>query len=90
MENSNNNGKLVGALLVGAAIGGVLGILFAPDKGSVTRKKIVGKSEDLADAVKDKFNEFMELARKEADMVKEKASDFLKDGAAKVEKSRVN
>jgi len=30
------------------------------------------------------------LARKEADMVKEKASDFLKDGAAKVEKSRVN
>ena len=74
MENSNNNGKLVGALLVGAAIGGVLGIFFAPDKGSVTRKKIVGKSEDLADAVKDKFNEFMELARKVIEITGSKSS----------------
>lgn len=57
MEKSNNNtGKIIGALLVGAAIGGALGILFAPDKGSVTRKKLFSKGEELKDTLKEKYN----------------------------------
>jgi gas vesicle protein len=60
MKNENTNAKLVGALLVGAAIGGALGILFAPEKGSVTRKKIAGKSEDLAKDIKEKVREYSE------------------------------
>lgn len=64
MGNSNNTGKLIGAIVVGAVIGGVLGILFAPDKGSETRKKISGKSDDLTDAIKEKFNEFLEEVKK--------------------------
>jgi len=57
MEKSNNNtGKIIGALLVGAAIGGALGILFAPNKGSVTRKKLFSKGEELKDTLKDKYN----------------------------------
>jgi len=60
MKNENTNAKLVGALLVGAAIGGALGILFAPEKGSVTRKKIAGKSEDLAKGIKEKVREYSE------------------------------
>jgi gas vesicle protein len=53
MKNSENNtGKLVGALLVG----GALGILFAPNKGSVTRKKIYSKGEELKDTLQDKYN----------------------------------
>ena len=60
MKNENTNAKLVGALLVGAAIGGALVILFAPEKGSVTRKKIAGKSEDLAKDIKEKVREYSE------------------------------
>lgn len=44
------------ALGAGLAIGGVLGILFAPDKGSETRKKISDQGKKLADKVKHKFN----------------------------------
>lgn len=61
MEKSNSNtGKLIGALLVGAAIGGALGILFAPDKGSVTRKKLFSKGEELKDTLKEKYNGLMD------------------------------
>ena len=55
MENTNNTGKIIGAVLVGAAIGGILGILFAPDKGSETRKKILAKGEDFKDLIQDKI-----------------------------------
>jgi len=60
MKNENTNAKLIGALVIGAAIGGALGILFAPEKGSVTRKKIAGKTDDLAKGIKEKVREYSE------------------------------
>ncbi|MES2799246.1 MAG: YtxH domain-containing protein [Bacteroidota bacterium] len=59
MSSSNNTGKIIGAVLAGVAIGGVLGILFAPDKGSETRKKILAKGEDFKDLVQDKITGLM-------------------------------
>lgn len=83
MENSNNSGKVIGALLVGAAIGGVLGILFAPDKGSITRKKLAGKADGLTDSLKEKFDTLLEEAKKEFEAAKEKAREFSMDGKGK-------
>ncbi len=82
MENHNNTGKLIGAILLGAAIGGIAGVLLAPRKGSETRKNISGQTEDLVDSMKEKFAEFLEGINKEAEIVKNKSSEFMKDGQA--------
>lgn len=58
MNNSDNAGKIIGALLLGAAIGAGLGLLFAPDKGSETRRKIFEDVKDLTDDMKEKVNSY--------------------------------
>ena len=75
MNNSNNTGKLIGALLLGAAIGGVLGILFAPDKGSETRKKLSAEGDDFTDAMKKRFNDFLGEVKKEVEMARDNISE---------------
>jgi len=90
METSNDTGKVVGALLLGAAIGGAIGILFAPDKGSRTRKKMMAKGTDLTDSMKDKFDDFMEDIKEELEAVKSKANDYMGNGVSKTEKSKAH
>lgn len=76
MENSNNSLKMIGALLIGSVVGGALGILFAPDKGSETRKKILAKGNDLTDSMKEKFDDFIKDVSEKFEKVKE---DVTKD-----------
>jgi len=56
----NTTGKILTAFAVGAAAGAILGILFAPDKGSETRNKIGEQGKKFADSIKEKFNKTKE------------------------------
>ena len=62
--------------MIGTAIGTGIGILFAPDKGRETRKKIVGQSGDLTDGIKNKVGEFLDSIKQEMDAMNKKAEDI--------------
>lgn len=80
MENLNGIGKVVGALAVGALVGAVLGVLFAPEKGSRTRNNIVDGAKDLADDIKRKL-------KNEAEALRQKANDLEEQAREKVEET---
>ena len=90
MGNANNTGKVIGAIFLGAAIGGALGILFAPDKGSETRRTISKKGNDLTDAVKEKFDAIVDKFKKEVEDVKEQAADFAENGKSTIERLKTS
>ena len=69
-----NSGKVVLDVLLGAAIGTTLGILFAPAKGTETRKRILRKGEDAIEGISDKFEELLNSLTKKIDTVKEEIS----------------
>ncbi len=63
---SNDSGSVLLALLTGAAIGAGVGILYAPEKGEKTRKKIKKKAiaakDDISQRVSQATDELTQTA----------------------------
>jgi len=63
-------------ILGAAAAGAFLGVLFAPDKGANTRKKISDKSKDYGDNLKSKVDGILNT-------ITSNGKDIIEEGKAK-------
>jgi gas vesicle protein len=78
-----SSGKVLLGVLAGVAAGALLGVLFAPDKGWNTRKRIVKKGEAYADVIKEKMDELLNNISEKINEVKEEVLDFSEQTNAK-------
>lgn len=81
MENSNSTLRVIGALVIGAVAGAALGVLFAPDRGSRTRRKIADGVIDLTDDIKSKLKREARDLRKQAQDLESMAEEKIDDMA---------
>ena len=76
----NKTGKILTAFVVVATAGAIVGILFAPAKGSKTRRKIKEQGRKVVDDVQYNFRKgkkkFNELKEDIVQTVKEKVEEF--------------
>ena len=79
-----SSSKILTGVLIGAAAGVVLGVLFAPDKGADTRKKISKKGSDLKETLKTKINDLVDGIADQIEIAKNEAEIKLEEGMEKV------
>ncbi len=84
-------GKILLGTLAGVAIGAVVGVLLAPDKGSETRKKITKKGSEYTDGLKEKYeglkekyNDLVDGVTNKLESVGQKGEDLANQGKTAV------
>jgi len=67
-------GKILIGFVIAMATGAVLGMLFAPEKGSTTRKKLSKQGSRYMGAVKSTAQDAVAMLEEKVDSVKESAA----------------
>ena len=76
-------GKVVLGTVAGLALGAISAILFAPEKGSATRKQIMDKGDEYVDKLKSMFDDFFNSLTAKFENIKKDAEKFAEKGSAK-------
>jgi gas vesicle protein len=77
--------KVVLGILGGVAAGALLGILFAPEKGDKTRRRIMDKSNDYADELKDKLDTLLGTMTNKYEKIWKEGESLISQGKSKFE-----
>lgn len=72
--------KVILGTLSGLAIGAMAGILFAPEKGSTTRKHIMDKKDNYVDQLKSKLGEISDSLTKKFESAMQDAEEIVDRG----------
>jgi gas vesicle protein len=83
-------GKILLGVVAGIATGALLGVLFAPDKGCDTRRKIGQKKDDITDDLKEKFNKFLDSISEKFEVVNDEVSDYKDKAEVKIKEMKKN
>jgi|APDOM4702015248_1054824.scaffolds.fasta_scaffold317436_2 gas vesicle protein len=83
-----STGKVFLGVLAGATAGALAGVLFAPHRGKVTRKKIYRSGGVLAEEVKEKFDEFIDSVTVKISKAKDNVTDFAEQRMAKSDEAK--
>ena len=85
-----DTGKVVLGALAGLAAGAILGILFAPEKGADTRKKIATKGKDTVGDLKDKYNGIIDNLNSKLESVKNSGQNYFEEGKELAQNAKSN
>ncbi len=81
--------KNLGKVMAGVGLGVGLGVLFAPEKGSVTRKKLTNKLNELCEKVKEiDPGEVKDYIENQIESIKEELADLDKEKVLKIAKEK--
>ena len=83
-------GQLLIGALVGITAGAIIGILYAPKKGTVTRRFIAQKGSDYLDDMKERFNDNLKVVNQKIDSLKDEVKTLVKKGLLKAEEELKN
>jgi len=63
----------------GISVGFILGVLFAPDKGSATRRKLSGMASDIKEDMAETLDDISDMVSEKITAIKNMVSDITED-----------